>query len=370
MILNLHPIYREYENRWRMAFDFWRGGVHVLSPNRPVSLYHYTDDADDKSKSPIGSMNFYSWRSNFSNSYLFKHEHERLFEYDQRVERAINLPVFQYILNVLTSSILRTPPIRIGAEIEPWATIHKDVDLMGTDIDVFNRRVMAYALTFGRCHAIVDMPLFEDTPRSLAEQRERNERAYAYIVNPIDLLDWSVDEYGNYNWVVIKENAPDTRRPGEEYKQKEIRLRVWTRQDWILYSVVDEKERVISSGTHGAGVVPMATCYASRTGEPGLMACETPLADFLDINRYIVNKLSELDQMERMATFDLLCIPSMDGQSAPIDISPCSAITYPSEAGAPTFLSPNPEHPIGKWNRIRELLEEARQYAAVSRGKA
>lgn len=388
-----HPDWSRMIRRWQAANDFWRGGIHVLQPEHPATdvliakeLHERGADGEDVEPPMEGSV--YEWRTVPSRSYLWKHAREATHEYDDRSRRVINLPVFQYVCNTLASGVLKQNPTRDGM-LPFWKDFHTDADLCGTDIDAFMRRALSLALVHGRVHAVVDRRRFDTPANSRLEQQVRGEVPYTYLVLPQDLVDWGTDSYGNMEWAVIAEPEPNTRGPGEVPEsrgpsafdvpsqfEKRLQYRVWTKDSWYLYvrnqdSKSEDKWSLLDSGEHGSGEVPVYTMFCTRYPDPKEMACESPVADVLDLNRDILNKLSELDEVERSQTFGVMAIPTLEGlATGGFDIGPFRAITYPSAAGPPTYLDPNPHHPNGKWDRIGEKLFTGRQLAGVGRGKS
>ena len=71
---------------------------------------------------------------------------------------------------------------------------------------------------------------------SAAHADAAGKRAYAKLVTPLDLVDWSVDDVGRFLWAVIREDEPDTRMPGEEPEPEvKSQYRVWYRDRWELW---------------------------------------------------------------------------------------------------------------------------------------
>lgn len=389
-----HPDWHRYNTRWRMAQSFWRGGLHILDPdypatNIPIATELTQDDtAGGVDPEPDIDRIRYKWTTSPANSFLFKHQRETLAEYEDRHQRMINLPLFQYVCNVLASGVLRDKPIREGASSPAWKQLHTDIDNAGTDVNAFMRRALSLGLVFGRVHAVTDRVAFDDEARSRGEQRSRGERPYSYLITPLELVDYVVDQHGQFVWATVMEVQPDARKPGQIPGETQgygtpLQYRVWDRTSWTLYrkpssdhgaAILSPSNWEIVGGPtpHGTpGRVPISTLFCTKFADARTMACESPVADVLDLNRDIVNKLSELDELERAQTFGLLAIPEADGSSAGgIDIGPFRAFTFPAGAGAPAYIDPNPEHPTGKWARIQEKLHTARQLAPVGRGKA
>lgn len=382
-----HDTYRRFGLRWSFANDFWRGGVFVLRPDHPIGHMRWAvpDGSDGRRNDPLssdggtspelsGSMTAFSWRSGPCYSYLWKQDCETREEFGQRSERQAHLPVFQHFVNTFVSGILRVPPDRgTDAPGEPWTSFWEDVDTVGTDIDAFIRRALALAITFGRIHAVVDRSSFDVPALTLAEQQARGERTYAYLVSPLDLVDWLTDERGRFIWAVLREDEPIPREPGVEPDAQRSQYKIWRRDRWELWRHTDSADRfsLFDSGPNPTGEVPIVTLWATRDNQVADMACESPLADVLDFDRHLLNKFSELDESERTGSFAVLWFPEMDGvASGPVDLSPFRAFTGNAAAGAPQYIAPPDELPTGKLKRIQDELYTIRQLASVGRGKA
>lgn len=383
-----HRDYQRFANRWTQAYDFFRGGIHVLQPDHDVQTVSFLKRSESDADGTSGGLSPESGLqlSDFdeytvpSRSFLWKHERETSNEYADRSRRQINWPVFQKLVNTFVSGILRVDPLvgKDGAELsDPWRGYVENVDLAGTPMVAFRRMALSWAICFGRVHAITDRPAGL-TAISRAEQEARGERAYSYLVSPLDLVDWALDHFGRFVWAVVREPAPDDRGPGMEQADFSWQYRVWTTTGWSLWRGAAReagtpdtgpKFVLVGSGDHGLGKVPIQTLWAVKEGQARSMAVESPLADFMDLNRHILNKSSELDCTERAQAFDQLAVPGEGAGS--LEIGRFRAFTFNAESGGrPEFLSPNPQHAKGAWDRIQEQMNTMRALASTGRGKA
>jgi hypothetical protein len=378
-----HAAWEKFQRRWEMAFDFWRGGVHVLEPDHPAGVGLFaTELPDAQGQGGVRPQDAprqarYEWRAAEVNSYIYKHQRETLPEFEDRCRRAINLPLFQYAVNTLAAGTLRDWPVRDGTDPK-WEQIHADMDLLGTDADAFFRRALSLALVFGRVHACCDMVLPDRPAVSLGEQIARGERPYVHLVTPLELVDWDVDHYGRFKWAVLVEDSPSERHPGQVPKKGDApgpQYRVWYPNGWELYRrpalAGPEKYVRVDGDSHDLGEVPIYTLFCTRLAQAGDMACETPLPDMLDLNRHLLNDLSELDDTDRSQAFAILGVPVADGLgAASIDIGPKRGLAYSAEAGAPAYISADAAQAAGRWLRLTEKAFLGRQLGGLSRGKA
>jgi hypothetical protein len=387
----VHPDYQRMDLRWKMAHAFWLGGINVLAPSyKPTMItYAVADDTDSTggTDSEIDwKVSKYHWHNGWYESFLWKHETEKLEQYAERARRQIHLPLFQYVINVFSAGILRQPINREGATGAVWESYHSDIDMAGTDINAFVRQAMAMALVFGRVHAVTDRFAPQQESQNRQQQIDQGERAYSMIVSPLDILDWELDQYGRFVWARIREPDLLPRRYDEEATQVVHQHRIWSRDRWILVRRKESMDgngrkvgweqgaqgwKVAEEGTHSLGEVPIATLYATKDGRPANMGIESPMATILDIDRDVLNKLSQLDQLEIDQAFSTLVYPEADGMAGPpMDLGSGRWLGYPQGASAPGYISPNPSIADGLWNRIQAKIAAARQLAGVSRGRA
>lgn len=393
-----HPDYDKMFLRWKMQWDFWRGGLNVLQPDYPATAIRYGLVVED----PVGvtgteedpetprRISNYEWRTGRANSYIWKHPRETRNEYEERQARQDHYPLFQSIVNIFVSGILRTGATYAGPSVieQPWVEYHENVDLCGTNFESFIRQALSIAVSMGRCHAITDRPSSGEGAMSRFEEESRGERAYSWLVNPLDLVDWQLDLQGRLSWARVREpddSKESHRGPSEGALSPWWQYRIWYRDSWELWRTPRENSDPlmdptgdngvtwtrVAAGEHGIGEVPIATLYAGKDGRPSAWDTESPLSDVADADRKLLNRQSEMDELERAQAFALLAIPEAEsGPSGGVDIGPFRAFTYPSEAGAPTYINPDQTILKGKQERIADTMHIIRQLAGAGRGRA
>ena len=396
-----HPVWLRYYKRWVMGYDMYRGGIHVKLPSiggtmgrERVRGSSSTDAADAgyEPPEPLKADAVMQWVDKLNNTYLFRHDRETTEEFRERRRRVYNWAIFQWAVNILTSGVLKVGANREGSQSDPWSYFLRDVDLNGTNMDHHVSHTLALALAFGRMHAIVDRPFFEDVAPNRKAQVDRGERAFARMVTPLDLVDWAIDENGQFSWVTIREDALDTRRPGDRLHKPRDQYRVWYPDHWVLYTVHGDpvplegggigvsnqpqdatRYEETRSGSHPAGRVPLATIYACRPFESKpSMACESPMADMLDLNRYVLNKLSEVDEIDRLQAFSLLTLQEEmgGGDGGDIEVGPQRSLPYPAGMDRPDYISPDGSMAQGIFDRLKGNVFMARQMTPIGRGNA
>lgn len=128
-----------------------------------------------------------------------------------------------------------------------------DCDMRGTDLNAFFRRCFTDSLVSGRSHVLLDFPRLQATAANRAEEDAVGlSRAYLVRYQAEDLINWDVDERGDYEWVVLRQTV--TRQPSVESRD------VVVETYWSYY---DKREfrtykRVTSSGGNEGSITLIA----------------------------------------------------------------------------------------------------------------
>jgi hypothetical protein len=378
---HVHPSYARMYDRWIMAQDFYRGGIHVIEPAEYEQEYRYakprssggSSGTDTDSTAEMEEQRW-DWGTDTYNSYLWKAPRESLPDFFERCRRIVPLPLFKSIVDIYVAGVL-SPGVELDKKLAGiWKDYDKDIDMSGTNRDAFVTQSLGHAQEFGRYHAIVDRTRQKDKAKSRQQQKDRGERTYVQGISPLQLVDWEIDEVGQFVWIKIREVDQSPRDPLKKFPDKiKYQYRIWTRSDWSLWRATKSDDKKtdnwakVDGDTHGVGVVPLVTLWASRERR---MECESPLADALDLNHEIINRYSELDVLERYQSFSLLYLPTADGGApGPMELGPGSAYTGPPE-GKPSYISPDGIFAVEKWKRIDGRIFMMRQLTGVGRGRA
>jgi hypothetical protein len=383
-----HPEYASNQEYWQDAWDFYRGGKWVLEPvHRALPLRRRrlrrfvrgTDREDANSTNDIPS-------------YLFGHIREENDQYLDRHDRAFHIPIFRTIVDIYVSATLRRGPTRtrdkkpIPPDEEPWKAFRENCDLVGTNIDPYMRQALTLALVYGKIFAITDMPAMPEGDQKLSKQKaaELGIRPYTYLVSPLDVVDWSLDEFGRLNWLVIREDRDDGRQPGDEVKRARSQFKVWTKDKWFLYqsdqepsimlggNFVEEGFKVVKSGDNKLKRVPARILFARRSRDRRRsLEADSMLADLVPIDLGIFNRFSLLDEQLYGQAFSQLAVPLGHGQQTPeVTTGVERVFGFNGENGAPLYISPASDIIRVHMDGIDRLFEMARQTSGVSRGSA
>lgn len=149
----------------------------------------------------------------------------------------------------------------------------EDCDRKGTSLTDFLRQRFIEALVAGRSHILIDFP----RPQKHADTRAEEDalglsRAYLIGYSAEDLINWSLDEQGNYEWVVLRTTALRKKDVAEQEWTKGTR---WAYYDKRKFRVFEREERgegkgaveLIGEGWHGLAKLDRVPLVDLRVGE-------------------------------------------------------------------------------------------------------
>lgn len=383
-MLHQNMLYKAREREWLEARDFYRAGRHVLEPGRVIEpgrvSYVPTDAVPADATAGGSSTERRSSLGRFVNitneSYLHAHPRESLESFRERRARATHYPLFRSVVDIYVSATLQTAPMRThdGEHAHPvWSTYWKDVDLQGTSIDGFVRDALTWALVYGVVFAVTDKPRFANPAKNRQQQLDRGERAYSYLVSPLDVIDWKIDpKTGRFAWVNIRECAPDNRLPGQEQATPDYWVRSWRADGWTLYRPEGRNGwQVEDEGTHTLGEPPVSVLFARRGPNRLELDADSMLSGLVRGDRAALNYRSLLDEVMYNQAFASLWVPDDEGSApGPIDIGVGIANGYNAQNGVPLLLSPEASLLMSIWQIQAEHINMLRQTYGVGRGKA
>ena len=346
----------EYLSRW-----WWRefnrlsyvGGREYSRPSRLTIEFDYPVQARNSDGTlalrndqgqPVDVM---SQRQTYP-SLLFRHNREKQWEYENRRRRAHYHNIVATTINSLVSHALKKGVMRTGNDEikEFW----KSIDCARkTDIDTFMRDGLRMAQVEGMMWACVDVE--KVTPGETAKGENPDGKPYAYWVNPLDILDWSVDEDGEIQWIKQFVYFEGERAPKEPIKPMH-RFRMWY-PDHVEEQDVDPKsgeEGEVKTTKHTLGRVPFEPLYAKRNHEAAFPDGEPLASDLAKSANAIYNYTSLLDEILYKQTFSWLAVPDKNVDAVQIGTNTVFGYSAISGGGKPEYVSPDP-------NQARVLME-------------
>ncbi len=211
-IVREHPEYQLRKPTWRMCRDLYAGGEQLKA------------NATD---------------------YLIRRSREPNEVYAERLNRVFYENYVGSIIDWYTATLFRREPVLEatgGAEAGRtfFSGFIEDCDLKGTDFAEFFRSRLIETLVYGKSHILIDFPRVERRPGTRAEEDAIGaSRAYLLGYTPEELINWSYDEYGNYEWVILRTR---TLRKASADDREWVQETRWTYYDKQTYRVYIERQ--------------------------------------------------------------------------------------------------------------------------------
>lgn len=250
-------------------------------------------------------------------AYLRKYLNEDSAPGDQYGQRLLNTALQNHvksIVHIYRSYLFRTSPTRTLSNTVALPDVTQfmtDVDLNGTDLNAFMKKIQDSLMVYGSMWMVVDRPAYRTLTR--AEELNLGIRAYVNAYVPGNVLDWeytpSITGRQDLTFLKLIEHS------GDEYDQ----IVAWYPDTVERYWVEKKgyKQKIMSKGSIGAhesayndeieyGKVLKAEEYANPLGYIPAFRCSTDdghsqIADIADTQRQIYNRLSELEQSIRIS---------------------------------------------------------------------
>lgn len=253
-------------------------------------------------------------------SYIIKYPREDKPKYEARVQATTYDNYYGSIIDLKTSYVLREQFVHreVPDEVQEWL---EDCDDVHSEWTEYRADIARRTAVVGWMGVLIDMEQADDSGGQMnrAQARELGRRPYPVIVYPANILDWSVDRSGQFEWVKIRTSSHE-RETWDADVEKVDSWTIWTRTDWVRYERKGHGEATIAGqGTHDLGIVPLALYRAKRCVDDPVRG--NGLDDGVaEAARDYLNRKSEYIEHIRGQVFALLVYAAKGGQM-PEDIA-------------------------------------------------
>lgn len=326
-----HPLYTDNTDKWELYRDAVKGGDTFMT-------------ADN----------------------LFTHRLEDETDFTERLDRAYYLNYCDVIPTIYNNYIFKEkinrPPDK---DLEIF---RKNCDGRGTSIGDFVKKVGFFTKIFGVMHVLVDMPPKTKTKVTRKQAKDMSLYPYCSLIYPSQLVDWSLDANGNFNWVIIQSTHYNDLDPNKE-REIQTHYKMISKEEWRIEDgegkPVKFDDKRPNKGPNELGIVPMVTMYHQDIDDDKIG--ESLIKDIVFINRAILNWCSCIDEMIERQTFSQLVVPddgtlseeSESGDDPLRRVSTSSVWTFNSESRhPPAYISPNTENIVTIWNLVTDHVKE------------
>jgi len=297
----------------------------------------------------------------FIENELFSHSLEDDDSFQNRKKRASYMNITRKVINAFTNFIFATPVKRSNAPI--LAPFFENADRKGNNIDKIMRKASNLSTLMGQSYLWLrfDVPHNIQGSLSLKEVLEKRILPYVNVLSYLDVVDWSLDSFGNYNWALIRLPEYDDKNPFVEREEK-IYYYLLTKERIYTF---DEEGNSIRSASNPLGEIPLIRVLhdeVDNLGEGEPLSNDMPY-----LARTIFNWTSIIDEMIERQGFAQLVCPD-DGELEEMNraeegnvlkkIGTSSVFTYPASAGhPPQFITPDISQLRTIWNIINGMID-------------
>ncbi len=174
-------------------------------------------------------------------NYLIQRNREPMGVYQERLNRAFYENYIGSIVDWYAATLFRREPvISIEGDDETgrkfFSSFVEDCDRKGSNLSDFFRKQMLEALICGSSYTLVDFPRQHGKLRNRAEE-EALGAANAYLVSYAtdEIINWSTDERGEFDWVVIRTSQLRRQRLEDPEPLLETNWHYYDRQNFRSY---------------------------------------------------------------------------------------------------------------------------------------
>jgi hypothetical protein len=151
-----------------------------------------------------------------------------------------------------------------------YAELSGDCDFKGTTLTEFFRQGFVEALVCGSSYIVVDFPRANGPAATRAEE-DASGRSRAYLVNygPDEVINWSYDETGQMEWVVIRTACLQQSKVTDEKWERETRWIYYDRETFKIFRQTGESKPVelIDEGRHGFAALQRVPVFRMKVSD-------------------------------------------------------------------------------------------------------
>jgi len=213
-----------------------------------------------------------------ASEYLIHRQKEPWEVYLERLSRVFYENYIGSIIDWYAATLFRREPVLSFEGSDEagkvfFAAFTEDCDRRGTSLSDFFRRQLIEALIGGCGFTLVDFPRLREPATNRAEEEALGtSRAYLAGYAPEEVINWSLDERGGYEWVVIRTSMRKQERTGEAGGHVETRWLYFDKEEFQFYRRVEGQEEpgkpeLFDQGRHGLAGLRLVPLFPLRVSE-------------------------------------------------------------------------------------------------------
>jgi hypothetical protein len=237
-----HPEYRLRKQVWRQYRDLYSGGEQLR-----LNAQHY----------------------------LVRRQREPGDVYQERLIRMFYENYIGSIVDWYAATVFRREPVltfegKSEKAKEFFAEFVEDTDCKGTGLTDFWRKQLVDAMVAGESYVLVDFPRAAKAGSRAEEDAMGASRAYLVNYSAEDVINWNLDDHGNFEWVVIRTKSIKKDRVEDADWRREIRWAYYDKQSFRIYKQTNGETNaveLVDEGTHGMAKLGRVPLFPLRISE-------------------------------------------------------------------------------------------------------
>jgi hypothetical protein len=209
--------------------------------------------------------------------YLVRRHKEVMEVYQERLTRVFYQNYLGSIVDWYMATLVRREPVieyeGAGEQSKDFFNLFlQNADLRGTTFTQFFKEQLSEALVCGKSYVVVDFPKASAPARTRAdEDASGRSRAYLMGYSADEVINWSYDDRGEMEWIVIRTSC---------LKQDSVRSLGWKKESrWIYYDrakyeIYEERDanqkrviELVDEGPHGFASIGRVPVFEIRLSE-------------------------------------------------------------------------------------------------------
>ena len=197
-----------------------------------------------------------------ADQYLIPRQKEPGEVYAERLHRSFYENYIGSIVDWYTATLFRREPVltfegKNERAKKFFGEFTEDCDLKGSSLTEFFRRQFVEALVSGKSYVLIDFPRLIRPAGTRAEEDERGaSRAYLVGYAADELINWSHDDHGHYQWVVLRTHSLKKDKIEDSAWSKHTRWVYYDKENYRIYEQMEgggggSAIEMVAEGRHG-----------------------------------------------------------------------------------------------------------------------
>jgi hypothetical protein len=280
--------------------------------------------------------------------------------YEARLNRTILFNGFRKSVSSMAGAVFRSPLTLSEDMPEKVVEFKDDIDLQGSQINTFARRVFGDALAVGLSHILVDHPRGSDESKTKAEEKAAGARPYWIHVPAERLIGWRSENRDGLQVLTEARIRETVMEPDGKWGEKAVaQVRVLRPGSFEVYREGKNEWSKVEDGKTSLDYIPLVTIQTDATG---FMTARPPLLDLAWLNLVHWQSSSDQRNILHVARVPILSFMGFDDEDCKsVTIGPLTGIRSTRTDARVSFV----EHSGKAIDAGRDDLKDTEERMAV-----